>query len=865
MRKRLRVTLPALLGAALAAMPVLAAPPEPVVVTLWDGFTIRGRHLREKETVQEGNVSIEVQKLNGFDIVEDGPKFVIVSASGKRAASIEAAVLPARTAYKTRLATRRNNPLPPLSRIDFAAEFDKDWKRRLVGISAPTDQDPGGQRFPITEQITSIDPYTFATNSPSDQFSTAFHTSERSPAEIRKLLHLHPDLRDSPASPDVMRRLAVAEFLGEVAAGERSRRAFDFAAEARKELGELAAKVPPAGWPAPEGARHGRLLAALDRAVADAALDELEAMVRTGRYDAARDFVRAFPAEQLDAGQVARLGAARAASEAVRPPYEETAARLREVVERESGMRQYQAIGSVSGPGPALFSPRPKLNADQQILVDAGDEILAELSFDTANRLELFKESAAAASLARSKGQQPRDSSWNLLAYAVSGWLKGRAGADADVPAAVRVWRLRELALKCQREPLGNNRQMLLAAFAQQYGAPAPDELAQVITLLPPPEPFDPASPQVTPLTPAECEGVPGVVRVTTGPLADYPAGATYLLRLPPEYQPGRSYPVLIALGDRELGPEGLIARLAEQCERGGYILAAPVWTGIVGPAFYDYSDKFHPLVKGTLRDVLRRLQADSDRVVLFGANAGANFALDYGLTRPDLFAAVAGFNANPPPSISEAAWPNAQRLPVYLVGGENNGGSFGALRKLYEKWMPRGFPALLTVYRGRGAEWFHAELPRLFDWMGRKARVRGAAAVRVGAPQAEPWAVLHGADARFDFVRVPAGSFRFTPPLDKPFTGRLSGNVPRFAADLVRGGAVAITQPVGVKQFTVMLERDLTDWARPVSVTVNGSPPPGFKAKKLEPDLGVLFEELYYGGDRKRLYLGRLTVNSTN
>ena len=55
--------------------------------------------------------------------------------------------------------------------------------------------------------------------------------------------------------------------------------------------------------------------------------------------------------------------------------------------------------------------------------------------------------------------------------------------------------------------------------------------------------------------------------------------------------------------------------------------------------------------------------------------------------------------------------WPNAQKLPFYVVTGEI-GPSYTASRLLFEQWMPKGFPGVMSVYKGRGVEWYSAEVP---------------------------------------------------------------------------------------------------------------------------------------------------------
>src|SRR5205085_1785570 len=93
---------------------------------------------------------------------------------------------------------------------------------------------------------------------------------------------------------------------------------------------------------------------------------------------------------------------------------------------------------------------------------------------------------------------------------------------------------------------------------------------------------------------------------------------------------------------------EQTLSRLAYEANRNGYVLAAPVWGNTLSPPVYDYSGKDHELVLATRRDVMRKFQIDTDRVVLFGFAEGANFATDVGYSHPDQFAALATFGATP-------------------------------------------------------------------------------------------------------------------------------------------------------------------------------------------------------------------------
>jgi pimeloyl-ACP methyl ester carboxylesterase len=316
-----------------------------------------------------------------------------------------------------------------------------------------------------------------------------------------------------------------------------------------------------------------------------------------------------------------------------------------------------------------------------------------------------------------------------------------------------------------------------------------------------------------------------------TGPLPANAAGEDYIFRLPDEYHHGRSYPLVVVLTDPGMPPETMLAGLAAEANKHGYILAAPKWTvGFTPP--YDYTGKDHPMVLEVMRDVSRRFQVDPDRVFLFGLGSGGTLALDLGLARPDHFAGVTLFGPTPIHQVFKDTWTNAQKLPIFTVTGDRSGISSESMRMLHENWLPNGYPALFTVYRGRGAEFFQPEVPNAFDWMNRKTRARGIEDIR------------------------PANLFR-TP--ERP---GLAPTPAAFRADIRAGNTVVIDRVYGVRKLSIWLERDMIDWNQPVTFKIDGAIENPPKAK-IAPDLKLMFEELYRTGDKKMLFFGKVEVRT--
>ena len=97
--------------------------------------------------------------------------------------------------------------------------------------------------------------------------------------------------------------------------------------------------------------------------------------------------------------------------------------------------------------------------------------------------------------------------------------------------------------------------------------------------------------------------------------------------------------------------------------------------------------------------------------------------AYDVGLSHPDQFAGVIPINGNPK-TFPTRYWSNGQYLPFYVVEGERNFGNPKANRTLFKDWVGNHYPAIYVEYKGRGSEWYSAEIESIFDWMSRKKRV---------------------------------------------------------------------------------------------------------------------------------------------
>ncbi|MBK7937204.1 MAG: prolyl oligopeptidase family serine peptidase [Lewinellaceae bacterium] len=95
------------------------------------------------------------------------------------------------------------------------------------------------------------------------------------------------------------------------------------------------------------------------------------------------------------------------------------------------------------------------------------------------------------------------------------------------------------------------------------------------------------------------------------------------------------------------------------------YIVVAPYARGTAGYQGFVEKD-----VYDMLADVKKRFRIDENRVYLTGLSMGGGGTLWLGLTRPDIWAAIAPVCPAPPKGTQELA-PNALHLPVYFFHGD--------------------------------------------------------------------------------------------------------------------------------------------------------------------------------------------------
>ncbi len=719
--------------------------------------------------------------------------------------------------------------LPPIRKVLDVGSWNTSWDRSYQFEA------PDGSTVKLSQHMTHLSPYDarIITNSIDPvtrknnpyPWTSYYRAREFGPDGIVALLSLHPDVKDDPALKEdarADRRFKIFNFL--VQAGYLDR--------AQKELERIKTDFPGQKDKVETAAAGIKKLVALDR------LDEIKRAVSAGRHETARKLLATFPAGTADDLTEAEVRALKARYDAA-----ETA--CKKAKELLAGLPKDVAVTD---------EPVAVREAARAIAREVGVDAFMKKAETDEGRLERFLTQANQAERF-AKQNLPHLREGELLSLAITGWLLGPASAETKPEAARRVWAARQFVQEYRKTADPATRAAMLKEYESKSPL-APDEMAQLIANLPPIDP--PAE-----VTSAEVE-------MKIGPAGA--KGLTYRLKLPPEYHVGRSYPVLIALHHGGESGTDMMKRLGEEAARHGYLLACPDWDQ--GNGVYTYTAAEQVPVLATLGDLRLHFNVDSDRVFLTGYGEGANMAWDVGESHPDLFAGVVPV-AGEPMYHASAYWTNAMELPFYVVWGERMGGPGGkeaqkktngnlVIYNLFkDHWIPSGFPAVGVQYKGRGVEWFSAEVPDIFEWMAQKRRHNP---LKVGykdvvnekgdvSEYQVDQRTLRTTDNRFYWVTVDGINAR-----------RLSDGAwlkavepARVAAKIVKGNQIGVSR-TGVGEVHLWLGRGMIDFSKPVTVNLN------LGAKELrnlvvKPSLAVLLEDFYERGDRQRLYMARIDV----
>lgn len=401
----------------------------------------------------------------------------------------------------------------------------------------------------------------------------------------------------------------------------------------------------------------------------------------------------------------------------------------------------------------ALRDQVAQLPAGQEVgIADFLQVIEAEMTLDTITRLSDFER----------LGMDDTIPLENRVALGIGGWLLGSGSGMQNLAVARSLIKVRSLVSEYLSTADLPRRQSILLELQEEEGA-QPEYVARLIAMLPPPvaltDPEDEVleegmlKEEVAGDEGSEADEVEGelesdqgadeeeatatpVVAQSTDPPGYYEISidtamgpVSYSVQLPLEYHPLRRYPAILAL--HPLGATGRAevdwwsgAYSAElgmrtgQATRQGYIVVAPNWTR-PSQRGYEYTPIEHHRVLAALRDAMRRVSIDSDRVYIAGHLAGGSAAWDIALAHPDLWAGLINIGGDAGKYVMYYG-ENAKYVPIYYVTGDIAGAPSPLFRNGTEldDYMRPGYDVMVTLYRGRGDELFYEDITNIFDWM---------------------------------------------------------------------------------------------------------------------------------------------------
>lgn len=824
-----------LLAFALAAPAAVAQD----AVIFSDGYTIRGKH--GKEVNGPAILDSPFDMKFPTDYLNCGAKWVHFSNNTKKGIELIKGPKEDKVLEYRRPATVGPAKMPQGvgSPTITMGEYNADGRRRIT-VDYP--KSPDVQMVQVASHITPK--YVYLTTV-THQLRQVYGTTELGPAVVRGLLANHPELRDGwlPV-PDPMKRVKVAEFLLECG----------WRAEAKAEL-DKAKKDIPWAWPKEAVDKADQVSAAIDKAEVGWVLDELEVTVAAGQYQLAAQVLKGYQPKVEDKATLARLSNLKATVETLQPKYEAARKHLRTLIDELTVSDGQQVAVAIGGAPMSLVVAGKPVPVEWKGLIAGAEAVYAELHPDALDRIETFVQKASIAARDREAGRKPKVDAAKDLAIAVSAWMRGKGGFTEDPVLAAKMWNTRVMVVAYLSERAPNARTAILNKYQQATDALGPDEIAQIVSLLPPIDAENLAKRRGRLIDVKEC-GARNTYKLTSDPLPEDLNGVDYYVHLPPEYHHGRAYPVVVALQDPSVDAAKMIGLLAAEADRRGYILISPEWAPAFSGKKFDFMGTDHRIVTSAVRDAGRKFNTDPDRVFAFGFGQGGTLALDLAMSKPDGFAGVAAMSPAVVPQFYRDYAKNAQKLAVYTVTGELSPANEG-LRSLYQNWLPYGYYALLSVYKGREADWFAAEVPTIFDWMKGKKRVRGLESLRMDGSRFDAWHTFRPGDDRFYWVGVSdlmAGNTLTSKKAERP---DLPPPAASIAVDVINGDTIVVKTNRGVKQVTVWLERGMIAWDKEVKFSID-SGVDKLKPTKVTPDLSLMLEELYRTGDRKMLFFAK-------
>ncbi|WP_146574358.1 carboxylesterase family protein [Botrimarina hoheduenensis] len=583
-----------------------------------------------------------------------------------------------------------------------------------------------------------------------------------------------------------------------------------------------------ANRPTATGVNFADEIRTLRRLSAQRLLDEIRLRRDAGQYQLAATLLESFPAEGVPG---------------------ETLRAVRELLDEIDTQREQreQALQSLRETAKRLTEPSARAVADRIV-----NEIAARLTPATASRLTTFRRLVSGDTL----------SAEELSAVAISGWLLGSNNAVTQLPLALQLVRVRDQVRIYLGDDDAAARDAALTGLLESQAA-TPERIADLLRRMEPPLPLVAAADSAEGAAPSlpDAPVADPVVAPVRGQheLQTDVAGRIVraVVQLPPEYDPLRAYPTIVTLGAIGVAPERQLdfwagadrpgAGRVGQATRRGYITIAIDWAR-PDQRRYEYSAEDHAAVLRSLREAMRRVAIDPDRVYLTGHGDGGDAAWDIALAHPDAWAGVLPFLARAD-RYCGWYWQNAEHVAWRVVMGELDGNKLKINARELDRYLRPRFDATVVEYRGRGYDPLSDDLQQAFDWMGRKQR--GAPPEEFEVATLRPW------DNYFWWIEVEGLNEKsmVAPAAWPPARGVRAA---KLRARKYGGNKLSILGKT--EKLTVWLSPELVNFAEPLEIDWNGrSLVP--RGERVEPSIEVLLEDARTRADRYRPYWARVTA----
>lgn len=315
------------------------------------------------------------------------------------------------------------------------------------------------------------------------------------------------------------------------------------------------------------------------------------------------------------------------------------------------------------------------------------------------------------------------------------------------------------------------------------------------------------------------------------------------LVQLPPEYDPTRRYPLMVAIGG---GPppdeKGATARAksmqalwSKPADQAGWIVAVVEDTPSVRlPGKELRYFILHAEHMRSIRDaLLEKYAIDPNRLHVTGISLGSNYALAFAAAHPDWFAGIAPVSTEG--ESREHVVRNMKHVGVYVLEGakDKNIRTIDGPRKLAEILKNFDYPHRYEEDANRGHEGFAEKYPQVLKWLAERPRQPFPKEI-IRLPH--PGIVLPG--KRFYWLEADTHQAAFAAKVD---------------------GNTIDVQAARVRRLTFHLSDRLVNLGVPVVIRVNGRL---VHDKALQRSLVVAAEDAALLNDTERFATTRVTVD---